>query len=68
MNKREFVIFESDGTEVDWIDPFVNLDIVNDDRSTGGELDGWVETEDGCEHKVTIPKGRYYEIREIRSA
>lgn len=55
----EFVVFDADGREVDWVDPYVSH------VQTGSRL--YLVDNGFSEYDVIVPKGGRFEIRERAS-
>ena len=56
----EFVTFDKDGTEVDWIDPYVTHDFADDGRV--------LVSSTYCDYLVAVPKGGRYEVRPLKES
>ena len=54
----EFVVFSSEGTDIDWIDPYL--------EHRAGESPGTYLVDNGFdEYTVVVPHGGHFEIREM---
>lgn len=58
----EFVVFDRDNTEVDWIDPYVSH------IPLSFENDRYVVANTVCDYLVRIPEGGRFEIRELKES
>lgn len=58
----EFVLFDTDGNEIDWIDPVYSV-TEHDDYEDGSKL---VVVEQVQDYAVTIEPGQHYEIRRMK--
>ena len=57
----EFVVFSSEGTAIDWIDPYL--------EHRAGESPGTYLVDNGFdEYTVVIPHGGHFEIRGVERA
>ncbi|MET9329497.1 hypothetical protein [Tsukamurella sp. NPDC003166] len=59
MSAQEFVVFNADGREIDWVDPYVGH------IETGPRL--YLVDNGHYEYDMTVPKGGWFEIRERAS-
>lgn len=55
MAALEFVVFDANGKEVDWVDPVIDY------RKTDENC--WTVDNGYAEYRVYIPEGGYHEVR-----